>query len=212
MRVVYLHGFASSPRSSKARFFREKFLGRGVDIQIPQLDGGDFERLTISGQLRIVEQTVDEQPAVLMGSSLGGYLCALYAARHPERVVKMVLLAPAFCFPSRFRERYTPEELEAWRTRGTAPVFHYGYNQECQLGYHLLEDAQQFEDFPAFQAPALIFHGRKDPVVPVELSESYAARHPNMNLQIFESGHELTDVLDPMWASTEAFLFQDESL
>ena len=42
-QVVYLHGFASGPDSSKAQFFRRKFAERGVAIEIPQLDEGDFE-------------------------------------------------------------------------------------------------------------------------------------------------------------------------
>ena len=29
MRIVYLHGFASSPQSSKAQFFQKKFAERG---------------------------------------------------------------------------------------------------------------------------------------------------------------------------------------
>ena len=90
MRVVYLHGFASGPRSSKAQFFRSKLSERGVDVEIPRLDGGDFEHLTISSQLRIVKDAVAGRPCVLFGSSLGGYLAALYAAEHPE-VQKLIL-------------------------------------------------------------------------------------------------------------------------
>jgi len=40
MRVVYLHGFASSPQSSKARFFAGKFAEAGVAFEAPQLDQG----------------------------------------------------------------------------------------------------------------------------------------------------------------------------
>src|ERR1700678_4151148 len=98
MRVVYLHGFASGPQSGKARFFAERFGARGVPFVAPRLDEGDFEGLTISGQLKVVEKAVGEGPVVLMGSSLGGYLAALYAARHREAVEKLVLLAPAFQF------------------------------------------------------------------------------------------------------------------
>src|SRR5277367_2393224 len=102
MRVVYLHGFASSPQSSKAQFFLRRFTDAGIAVEIPQLDGGDFEHLTISGQLAVIEQTVGETPSVLMGSSLGGYLAALYAARHPETVEKLIMMAPAFHFPRRW--------------------------------------------------------------------------------------------------------------
>src|SRR5437899_8000134 len=96
--IVYLHGFASGPQSSKAQFFRRKFAERGVTLRIPQLDEGDFEGLTISGQLGVIERAAAAAPVSLIGSSLGGYLGALYAARHPE-VEWLVLLAPAFQFP-----------------------------------------------------------------------------------------------------------------
>lgn len=207
MRVVYLHGFASSPQSSKAQFFRNRFTERGVAVDIPQLDGGDFEHLTISGQLRIVDQIVNGSKAILMGSSLGGYLAALYAARNPGRIEKLVLLAPAFQFPRRWRERYAPEDLETWKRDGTVRIYHYGYKAERDLAYGLIEDAQQYENEPEFGQPALILHGIHDPVVPVELSENFAAAHPNVTLVRFESGHELTDVLEPMWSSVQDFLW-----
>jgi predicted esterase YcpF (UPF0227 family) len=54
--VVYLHGFASSPASRKAQFFRERFAAQGVEMAIPALDGGDFFNLTLSGQLEVIER------------------------------------------------------------------------------------------------------------------------------------------------------------
>ena len=47
MRVVYLHGFASSPQSSKARFFAGKFAEAGVAFEAPQLDQGEFRSLAL---------------------------------------------------------------------------------------------------------------------------------------------------------------------
>lgn len=205
-RVVYLHGFASSPQSNKAQFFKRKIEAHSAAIEIPRLDGGDFEHLTITGQLRVVEETVANQPAVLFGSSLGGYLAALFASRHPALVQKLVLLAPGFEFPSRFRLRYTPSELAGWKKRGAAPVFHYGYGKETMLGYGLFEDALRYPDFPEFAQPALIFHGTRDDVVPAAASQTFAASHPNATLHLFDSGHELTDVLEPMWELARPFL------
>jgi len=206
MRVVYLHGFASSPQSSKAQFFLRRFTEAGIPVEIPQLDGGDFEHLTITGQLAVIDRTVAETPSVLMGSSLGGYLAALYAVRHPDTVEKLILMAPAFQFPKRWRERYSKEEIEDWRKRGSVRFYHYGYKAERDLGYGLVEDAPNYENEPEFSQPALIFHGVKDPVVPVSLSEEFAARHPSVTLIEFDSGHELTDVMEPMWKAVEQFL------
>src|SRR5438270_3120218 len=105
-RVVYLHGFASGPQSSKARFFAQKLAEEGIDVEIPQLDCGDFRNLTMTRQVDVLERAVGGRPAILMGSSLGGYLAAWYAARH-EEVEKLVLMAPAFQFLRRWRERLT---------------------------------------------------------------------------------------------------------
>jgi pimeloyl-ACP methyl ester carboxylesterase len=202
---VYLHGFASSPQSSKAQFFRRRFAEKGVELHIPSLDGGDFSGLTITGQLKVVDAAVAGRPTILFGSSLGGYLAALYAARHPN-VEKLVLLAPAFQFPSRWRQRYSPEDLERWQQDGSTPVFHYGYKREIPLGYQLMEDSRNYEDEPEFDQPALVLHGSFDTVVPAAISTAYAARHPNITLRLFDSGHELTDVLEDLWEETEAFL------
>jgi uncharacterized protein len=205
-RAVYLHGFASSPQSSKAQFFKRKLTGESIAVEIPRLDGGNFESLTISGQLAVVDQTVGDGPAILFGSSLGGYLAALYAARHPGAIAGLVLLAPAFQFPSRWRERYSPEELDRWKRAGSTSVFHYGENREMDLGYQLMEDSARFEGEPDVRQPVLIFHGTRDTVVPASVSEVFCARHPNAQLKLFDSGHELTDVLEPMWQTTREFL------
>jgi predicted esterase YcpF (UPF0227 family) len=81
MRVVYLHGFASSPASRKARFFGKKFAARGVPFLAPSLDQGNFPEMTISGEVRLVQDLLSEtsEPVTLIGSSLGGYVASLIA-------------------------------------------------------------------------------------------------------------------------------------
>src|ERR1700704_4593996 len=106
MRVVYLHGFASSPQSTKAQFFASKFAGAGVAFEAPELDQGNFEKLTISRQMQVVEEAVSSaaqlgEKLVLVGSSLGGYLAALYAEQNPQRDARLILIAPAFQFLDR---------------------------------------------------------------------------------------------------------------
>jgi pimeloyl-ACP methyl ester carboxylesterase len=140
----------------------------------------------------------------MMGSSLGGYLAALYASRHPE-IERLVLLAPAFQFSRRFHERYAAQ-FDQCKLEGSTPIFHYGYQREMPLRYQIVEDAPNHEDEPDFRQPTLIFHGTADPVVPAHISIAFAASHPNVTLHLMESGHELTDVLDPMWDKIRGFL------
>jgi uncharacterized protein len=196
-RILYLHGFASGPSSSKARYFRERLESAGIPVEIPDLAAADFEHLTLTGQLRVIERSAARRPVSLAGSSMGGYLSALYAARHPE-VARVVLLAPAFDFARRWAEYLGPEQVGEWRRSGTMDVFNYAENRNRKLSCQLLEDAAKYEPYPDFRQPALILHGAHDDVVPPEYSRQFAAAHPNARLEVLDSGHELLDVLDYM--------------
>ena len=123
--LVYLHGFASSPASTKAQFFRARLAEAGAALEIPDL-APDFTHMTVTSQLAIVEALLTSDDTILLGSSLGGYLATLVAARHPTRVRGLVLFAPAFGFAQRWEERIGPAALARWRAAGTAPCFHYG--------------------------------------------------------------------------------------
>jgi hypothetical protein len=211
--VVYLHGFASGPQSSKAQFFRRKFAEQGVAVEIPRLDEGEFERLTITRQLDVVHRAVErsladggkKEPVMLMGSSLGGYLAASYASRHPQSVERLVLMAPAFQFPNRLGERFSREEMAEWKRSGSRPFFHFGDKVTRLLGYQFVEDAARYQGEPEFGQPCLILHGTGDTVVPPEISKDFAARHPNVTLRLLPSGHELTDMADQLWEETVRF-------
>ncbi len=208
-RIVYLHGFASGPTSKKAQFFRERFAQLGIGLEIPDLADGHFESLTMSGQLQVIERASRGEPVTLIGSSMGGYLAALFAARHTE-VEKLVLMAPAFCFSSRWLQTLGETTMEEWQHSGILKVFHYGQGRAVELGYQLIEDGRQYEDFPEVRQPTLIFHGKNDTVVPADLSVQFASRHPHAQLHLMESDHELLNVLDDMWMETERFLFGDQ--
>ncbi len=205
MKIVYLHGFASSPASSKAQFFARRFRERGIEIDIPGLSEGDFEHLTVTGQLKVIDRAVAGAPVVLIGSSLGGYLAALYAARHPE-VERTVLMAPAFGFGRYLPVTVGEQGMIDWRNSGRRAVFHYGEGRDRNLNYGLITDASAYEDFPDVRQPVLILHGTGDAVVPVSLSEEFARNRPNVRLVTLTSGHELTDVTERLWMETADFL------
>lgn len=201
MKFLYAHGFASGPGSRKARLFRDLLKPLGIELQIPRLDAGDFPHLTISSQLHVIETALGGEPACLIGSSMGGYLAALYASRHPE-VARLVLMAPAFDFARRWREKLQPGlDFE---------VYHYATETTERVGYGLIEDALLYPPAPSFSQPALIFHGTRDDVVPVTLSREFVRGHPNARLIEFTSDHELLDALDRIGTEAVRFLAQDE--
>ncbi|MBV9762114.1 MAG: alpha/beta fold hydrolase [Acidobacteriaceae bacterium] len=206
LRVLYLHGFASGPASRKATYFAAKFNECGANLEIPDLAQGDFRHLTITAQLDLIATLLDGSPAILIGSSLGGYLAALYAATHRE-IKRLILLAPALDFVRLWRQGLGTERLARWKRSGSMPVFHYAEGREMPLDFEFIQDAARFPPFPNLAQPTLIFHGRHDPVVPFWNSVLLAAAHyPEVHVRCLVSGHELTDVLDSIWLESQSFL------
>jgi pimeloyl-ACP methyl ester carboxylesterase len=203
-QFIYLHGFASGPGSNKAQFFRERFADYGIEMAIPDLAAGDFSSLTITGQLQVIERTANGRALTLLGSSMGGYLAALYAARHAE-VVRVVLMAPAFGFARRWASTLGDDKLNQWRRKGFLEMYHYGEKRPMAVSYNLIEDGLDYEEYPHVSQPALILHGEHDDVVPATASREFAAGRSNVRLQVYDSGHELLNVLDQMWVEIRQF-------
>ena len=89
-KLIYLHGLDGSSQGVKARLLRGLFPG----ILTPDFSGSLGERMAqLAG---IVGRT---RGWVMVGSSFGGLMAALYACRNPEQVSKLVLLAPALIWP-----------------------------------------------------------------------------------------------------------------
>jgi pimeloyl-ACP methyl ester carboxylesterase len=204
-RIIYLHGFASGPQSRKAQFFRDRLAELGIVLESPDLTTGDFENLTIAGQFSVLERVAAGEGVTLIGSSLGGYLAALYAARHPE-TERVLLLAPAFAFNQRWEALMGPEAFATWRSTGKLSVYHYAEERQRDLSLRIYEESQGCDPYPAFSQPAQIYHGRLDTVVPPEISERYAAAHGNVDLTLLDSDHGLMDALPEIWHGASGFL------
>jgi len=204
VKYVYLHGFASGPSSSKARYFQSFLRDRGIDLVVPELDEGCFEQLTITGQLNVLEQVAGTGPVRLIGSSLGGWVAALYAARHPE-VDRLVLFAPAFGFAELLPGLMGAEKMLLWKREGWTEVMHYSSGRNRHLHYGLVQDAYGFEHYPCIGQAALIIHGTKDEAVPFSHSEHMATLYPSVRLLAVDSGHELTDALELLGTETAAW-------
>lgn len=205
LRIVYLHGFASSPGSMKASFFRSRLRELGLEMQVPDL-APDFRGVTITSQLKIAEPLVERGPVVILGSSLGGYLATLLAERHPETVAGLVLFAPAFGFAERWQQRLGDDAMARWRSEGTLRVYHYGKGREEPLSVKLLDDAATYAPQPDPLCPTLAFAGSRDESVPLDAVASFAHARAGRELVVLDAGHEMTEVLDSMWHLTHGFL------
>ena len=208
--VFYLHGFASSPHSTKVGYLSDRLRDYGIDVQCPDFNQPDFSTLTLTrmlDQLAIELGPLEDDQATLIGSSLGGTLAILAAARFPSQVDRLVLLAPAVMFAKPGHHLLPPERVEEWRRRGALPFFHYADDVERELNFAFYQDSLEYDAFNAvIGQPALIFQGLRDASVDYRTVEAFAKTRPNVTLSLVDDDHQLIASLPRIWNDVQPFL------
>lgn len=208
--IVYLHGFASSARSTKATFFGAKLRERGVELQTPDFNEPDFSTLTISRMIDQVVAAIDarpEEPVTLIGSSLGAFVAVQAALKRPGRTARLILLAPALDFSAGRMKGFGDRSLEEWQRTGHLDVFHYGSGRILPVHYELYADACRYDCLnAALSMPIQVFQGRRDTAVDPSAVERWARGRPNVELHLLDDDHQLAASLPYIWKKTEAFL------
>ena len=196
MLVLYLHGFASSARSSKAAFFAAKFRDAGIELHTPDLNLPEFSTLTVTRMVAQVLEIVDSRaadPIVLIGSSLGGFVAVQAALARPSRVRSLILLAPALDFGGNRMKSLGGVGLEEWRRSDRLDIFHYGYGRMMPVHYELYADATRYDCAgAALSMPIQVFQGRRDDAVDPLAVEQWARARPNVELHLLDDDHQLT--------------------
>jgi uncharacterized protein len=204
---IYLHGFASGPGSTKARFIQERFAETGMELQVPDLNQGDFTHLTVSRQIAQVVNLFpqDGSPVTLIGSSLGGWISAI-VAQDRLQVDKLVLLAPAFEFLHHWLPKIGSRELSSWENTGYLSIYHHAIKSLSPLHYDFLVDARKYPLSEIDRVlPTLIIHGTNDDVIPISASRDFVRNRPWVELLEWESDHQLTDRIDRIWQEIYRF-------
>jgi uncharacterized protein len=206
-QYIYLHGFASSPKSKKAIYLKNRFAEIGIKLEIPDLNQGDFTYLTLTRQIAQTAALFNKfkTPITLIGSSFGG-LTAVWLAEKYLQVEKLILLAPAFGFPSSWFNKFPEAELKQWQRSGYKNIYHYGENKLLPLHYEFLIDGDLYDlNTIKRSLPTIILHGKNDNVVPIEVSYHYVNKHPQGKLIALESDHGLNDVQNRIWQEIQKF-------
>ena len=213
MVVIYLHGFASAPESSKARFFAGQLAASGISFLCPDLNKPEFATLTVSRMLRQLDGHITALPpgeVVLIGSSLGGFVAVEAAARSGQRdrpISKLVLLAPAVELEWDRWAEVGPGGIEGWRTAGDIEIYHYAQQGTRRLNFGFYEDARHYDPASRRLAmPMLIFQGRRDESVSPAIVQRFADAQPSATLHMLDDTHQLKDSLPFIWLETARFL------
>lgn len=198
---IYLHGFASGPGSTKARDLQARCQQVGIDLQVPDLNQGDFTHLTLSRQINQVVELLpsDDPPVTLIGASLGGWTAALVARDYPQ-VQRLILLAPAFDFLNHWLPKIGDRQLQSWADNGYLPIYHHAVQNLLPLHYDFITDARKYHLFESDRiVPTVIVHGVRDAVIPIASSRDFAHKRPWVELIEVDSDHALLDCSDLIW-------------
>lgn len=200
--LIFLHGFASSSRSTKARYLAERLGGiPGVRFHVPDFNPApeDFEYLTVTGMInRLRQYLIDHEVKAgdIIASSLGA-LVALHYAQRFGSVGRLILLAPVLSYDSL---HFSGETAKQWQEDGTTQVSHYAFPGKVFLRYDFHLDGMRYSGQIPPPAPVLILHGRRDEVIPFANSSEYASEYPGMvSLVELDSDHGLLDMLNVIW-------------
>jgi pimeloyl-ACP methyl ester carboxylesterase len=214
--VIYLHGFASSPASSKAVRFERELTRRGVSYACPDFNLPSFEDLTVTrmlGQTGDAVRSAPRGPVALIGSSLGAFVAVHAAAQDRAartggaRIDRLVLLAPALDL----RDGPQGADVDHWRRTGRLRVFHHAWNEHRDVGFALYEDAARYDalglDLPL---PMLVFQGTRDESVDPGMVERWARSRPNVDLRLVDDEHQLSASVEEIWSESARLFGLDE--
>jgi len=191
-RVLYLHGFASSPRGRKVEALERIFAPEGIEIVAPDLNAPDFAHLDFDAMAgRAREAAAGRPPDAITGSSLGALVALAVAPAFPG--VPLVLVAPALGFGRRWIEKL-PEE-------NPPRFFHHGENREMPVHRPFFKRMAVLDvDASPPEAPVTVVMGRRDESVPFDVVEAVWRRWrdsgrlaPGSRFVVIEEGdHGLT--------------------
>jgi hypothetical protein len=189
-RVLYFHGFASSPASAKIGLLRP--LLPDVELETPDLNVPDFEQLDWNAIVDYAEAAARANPPdAIVGSSLGELVALAVAQRGIS--VPLVLIAPALGIADRWRKELPEGD--------PITVFNHARNADAPIHRKFFEQMAEvhIDDDPP-PAHVTIIMGVKDESVPFDLVAGTFARwmdsgklmHRSKFVEIREGDHGLT--------------------
>lgn len=166
-------------RLPSCSYLRFDYSGHGLST-------GTFRGTTLAdwfndALLALDQLTDQEEPQIIVGSSMGGLIALHLAMRRPQRVAELVLVAPAVGFAERRWDAMSEESRQQLISGGTASLgSDYVDTGSDEVTIAFFEAARSFaipEDVANLvKCPVRILHGAQDDVVPVQVSQQLVNR------------------------------------
>ncbi|MEO0478021.1 MAG: alpha/beta fold hydrolase [Planctomycetota bacterium] len=206
--TLFLHGLHSVRAGEKSEALFADHAARGlgalrVDLRGHGETGGSIGSTPLSRHVEDVACLLRAHgKARLFGSSFGGLIAAWTAAKHPDLVEGLTLLAPAFGFLPRLAAHRQPDGCATYphdvgAVRFEAEVLDdFGSHHESELP-------------STIDCPTLVVHGADDDVVPLAEVQTFDERRPTDRrsaLWILHRGdHRLADPIGSILALSAEF-------
>lgn len=193
--VIVSHGFTSSTQSNIHTAI--DFVANDIACLIFDFAGGSkisisqgkFEDVSVVTEvddlenvIKWVRENYNFKDLFLLGSSMGGFVSAIAAAK-TKGIKGLMLLFPAFVIPDDARGILKQDGSVS----DVSPAVREGLKKEV-LEAHA---AIRFEDaIKDYQGPVLLIHGTEDKIVPLSYSQKANEIYQDSNLVIYPSqGH-----------------------
>ena len=179
--IVLVHGYAGVAETWEHQIVHFA-LDRGMRVIAPDLRGhgqsdAPFTRYTMSELVQDLLSIADAldlpERFVLVGHSFGGSICAEFAAAHPERLEKLVLIATAGAYPL--------PRAAALLSRVPAAVFRpvWKYRPRWNAEVHVMKRMmlnnlrvwEGWDTLASIHTPTLILTGQRDNYFPRHVFE-----------------------------------------
>jgi pimeloyl-ACP methyl ester carboxylesterase len=209
--VVFLTGLRSDMTGGKALALEALCVRRGqgflrFDYSGHGQSSGRFEETAIGDWFRDALMALDSLtagPLILVGSSLGGWIMLLVAAKRPDRIKGLVGIAAAPDFTEDLMWRNFSAEQRAALTRDGVLYLPSQYDPEpTPVTLALIEDGKKHlllgRTIP-FDGPVRLIHGFADPDVPWQTSMRIQACLTSRDVEITlvkGAGHRLSEPHD----------------
>jgi pimeloyl-ACP methyl ester carboxylesterase len=223
--LVILHGAGGMRVSRSHELLAEN--RRVIVFEIPGF--GDSPANERSSSLRDLALTMAKAASGLgidrfhlMGNSFGGKLATWLAVEHPERILSLVLAAPATIRPEQPQQAVSPEERMGMmyahpeRQPAMAPLSPEIAAKQETLVRRLMGPPREEElesRLTELDVAVLVLFGTRDRVIPPEMGRVYREKLPNCHfVLLYDAAHALDVDRPEAFASVVAdFLVRRES-
>ena len=157
-------------KKNKINFCRFDYFGHGKSSK-------RFEDCVISDWLNSGLKIIDEvigTDAILIGSSMGGWISTLISLKRKKRVKGLILIAPAIDMTKNLMwDKFSIREKKEISSKGFLERYTEQYDSSYKITKALINDGKNhliLKDKISLSIPIRIFHGVKDDAVPWNLS------------------------------------------